>query len=223
MHTIFRLCLIATLLSLECAWADAPRRFDLTIPNLGVVKSQVRDYYADGSYKADVQRVTQAAQSYLEQNLRRYALMKPALVLDIDETAVSNLGYFRQYDLAYLAQEFNAWIELGQSPAIPEVLDLYRWSRAHGVAVFFVSGRLEKQRGATDRNLRQAGYLDWQELVLKPEGGNDPSSQFKPAQRKRIIEQGYAILANLGDQESDLSGGYADAQFKLPNPIYWIP
>jgi hypothetical protein len=30
------------------------------------------------------------------------------------------------------------------------------------------------------------------------------------------------IIANLGDQFSDLAGGYAERTFKLPNPFYSI-
>ena len=33
---------------------------------------------------------------------------------------------------------------------------------------------------------------------------------------------GYRIIANVGDQESDLTGGGADRSFKLPNPFYFI-
>ena len=38
------------------------------------------------------------------------------------------------------------------------------------------------------------------------------------------IEQvlGYLIILNVGDQESDLTGGFADRTFKLPNPFYFI-
>ena len=217
-----KLCLIA-ILATPWAWAEPSVRAELGIPNLGVAKRQVRDYYRNGGYRRDLQSVAQEAQSYLEQNLPRYALLKPALVLDIDETSISNLEHFQRYDMAFLPQEFVQWIDSAQSPAIPEVLDLYRWSRARGVVVFFLSGRREGQRAATDRNLRQAGYLDWQEIILKPDGSNELSSHFKPLQRKRIIEQGYSIVLNMGDQDSDLSGGYADSEFKLPNPMYWIP
>jgi len=28
------------------------------------------------------------------------------------------------------------------------------------------------------------------------------------------------IIANIGDQESDLAGGFAEKTFKLPNPFY---
>jgi hypothetical protein len=30
-------------------------------------------------------------------------------------------------------------------------------------------------------------------------------------------------VANFGDQFSDLSGGFADARYKLPNPMCFLP
>ena len=40
---------------------------------------------------------------------------------------------------------------------------------------------------------------------------------------KAIEAQGYDIVANVGDQYSDLAGGHADRAFKLPNPFYFLP
>jgi len=37
------------------------------------------------------------------------------------------------------------------------------------------------------------------------------------------VAQGYDILLTIGDQYSDLKGGYADKGFKLPNPMYYLP
>jgi hypothetical protein len=37
------------------------------------------------------------------------------------------------------------------------------------------------------------------------------------------VDEGYTILLSMGDQRSDLEGGYAERTFKLPNPYYWIP
>jgi hypothetical protein len=31
------------------------------------------------------------------------------------------------------------------------------------------------------------------------------------------------IIANIGDQQSDLFNGHAERPFKLPNPFYFIP
>ena len=46
---------------------------------------------------------------------------------------------------------------------------------------------------------------------------------YKSATRKHIESLGYDIVANFGDQFSDLKGGAADKTFKLPNPNYFLP
>ena len=30
-------------------------------------------------------------------------------------------------------------------------------------------------------------------------------------------------MANVGDQFSDLEGGFSDRAFKMPNPMYYLP
>ncbi len=40
---------------------------------------------------------------------------------------------------------------------------------------------------------------------------------------QQIEAEGYVIIANIGDQTSDLIGGYAEKTFKLPNPLYLAP
>ena len=47
--------------------------------------------------------------------------------------------------------------------------------------------------------------------------------EFKTSVRKEIAEKGYAIIADIGDEYSDLVGGYAEGKFKLPDPMYYIP
>ena len=57
-----------------------------------------------------------------------------------------------------------------------------------------------------------------------PEGASFKSaSDFKAPERRRLAEQGYTILISIGDQESDLAGGFAERTFKLPNPVYFLP
>jgi acid phosphatase len=91
------------------------------------------------------------------------------------------------------------------------------------VAVFFISGRPPSLREATERNLRAEGY-DWDGVVLLPEGVTFKSAAaFKAPERRRLAEQGYTILISIGDQESDLAGGFAERTFKLPNPVYFLP
>jgi predicted secreted acid phosphatase len=50
-----------------------------------------------------------------------------------------------------------------------------------------------------------------------------PTIQYKAGTRAYIEDQGYDIVADFGDQFSDLEGGYADKTFKMPNPNYYLP
>jgi len=50
-----------------------------------------------------------------------------------------------------------------------------------------------------------------------------PTVQYKSGTRAYIRSQGFRIVANFGDQFSDLKGGFADRAFKMPNPNYFLP
>lgn len=50
-----------------------------------------------------------------------------------------------------------------------------------------------------------------------------PTADFKSQARQAIEADGHTIIANVGDQLSDLTGGYAERCFKVPNPFYFIP
>ena len=53
--------------------------------------------------------------------------------------------------------------------------------------------------------------------------GSCTTIHYKSATRAHIESLGYDIVANFGDQDSDLTGGFADRTFKLPNPNYYLP
>src|SRR6185295_11431373 len=106
---------------------------------------------------------------------------------------------------------------------IRPVLALARLARERGIAVFFLTGRPERLRGPTERNLRAAGY-EWTGVLLKPDALSTPSAvEFKALERKKLVDQGYTIIVNVGDQMSDLEGGFAERTYKLPNPFYFVP
>ena len=46
---------------------------------------------------------------------------------------------------------------------------------------------------------------------------------YKSATRQHIESLGYDIVANFGDQFSDLAGRLRRRTFKLPNPNYFLP
>jgi len=54
-------------------------------------------------------------------------------------------------------------------------------------------------------------------------GTSCPTIQYKSGTRAYLESQGYDIVADFGDQFSDLLGGFADKTFKMPNPNYYLP
>ena len=54
-------------------------------------------------------------------------------------------------------------------------------------------------------------------------GTSCPTIRYKSGTRAYIESLGYEIVANFGDQFSDLEGGFADKTFKMPNPNYFLP
>jgi len=105
---------------------------------------------------------------------------------------------------------------------IEPVREIFRTARKLGVEVFFITGRRERVRAGTEANLRKVGCGDFAALVMKPNEWKGTAAACKTAERKRLVAEGRVIIANWGDQESDLSGGAAERTFKLPDPFYLI-
>jgi len=201
------------------------------VPSLPEARQQVEAYIDSGRYAADCAAVAARAREYLDR--RAQQATKPAAVFDIDETSLSNWPAYRANGWARITAGpcdlekgpcgLRAWQAMGQSKALPATLDLARHARELGVAVFFITGRPPELREATESNLRAEGY-EWDGLVLLPAGAAFKSAaDFKSPERRKLEEQGYTVLISIGDQQSDLAGGYAERTFKLPNPVYFLP
>ena len=159
----------------------------------------------------------------------------PALVLDIDDTSLSNWDVIKANDFGRIINGpcaalpegpcgWASWDLLAKAPAITPTLILFRQARTLNVTVFFITGRPESQRAATERNLQTAGYQGYAALYMVPEGIRYASAaDFKAPVRAAIEAAGYAVVVNMGDQPSDLAGGHAEMTFLLPNPFYRIP
>jgi acid phosphatase len=208
------------------------------LANIGEIKTALTKYHDCqpdnhlGCYEKDLSAVCNRAKTYLQHHLK--SVSKPAMVLDIDETSLSNWEEIKADDYGFHAKIWNDWVDSAKAPAIAPMLELYRFARQKNVAVFFITGRREPSRQVTEKNLQAAGYSDWQQLVLRPKADkpceNYPNRKetsevvcYKATERRKIADQGFHIILNLGDQMSDLRGGHAQRAYKLPNPFYYIP
>lgn len=199
-------------------------------PNLGKWKTSLIAYHncsgGHGCYTADLNRQSELAISVLRRRVARETPgEKLALVLDVDETALSNWDEEIQDDFGYISKDWNDWVNKKQAVAIKGTLRLYKEAVAHKVNIFFITGRGESQRKVTGENLKAVGYDHWAGLTLRGTHPKEQSvSEYKSAERKKIVDAGYHIILNVGDQLSDLNGiPQAECSVKLPNPFYYIP
>jgi putative acid phosphatase of HAD superfamily subfamily IIIB len=212
------------------------------IPNLGLVKNAIKYYYGDtvvngehqasptSNYAREVGNLEHSIMSYLR-NHRHPSSDKPAIVLDVDDTSLLTYNYEAANDFGY-NPTINAEYVLGERfPAVFGMNDVATWATSHGFSLFFVTGRPSTQQDATEGNLTKVGYPDFVKVYTKDQTQPYLSScaptcttiQYKSLTRKLIESQGYDIVANVGDQFSDLEGGYSDRSFKVPNPMYYLP
>ena len=191
--------------------------------NLYPHKLQLRAYIDSGGYAQDVATVALQANKYLAKRIAKGAKpgRKLAIVFDIDETTLSNLPHILANDYGYVPRIWDEWVAEGRARAIVPVQTIYDTAVRGKIAVFFLTGRKESDRAPTERNLRDVGYDTWTRIYYKP--ADDPTlttAAFKTDIRRKLTQEGYLIVANVGDQNSDLTGGYAERSFKLPNPFY---
>jgi acid phosphatase len=210
--------------------------------NIDKHKAQLRAYEKGmddnrGAYYEDIKQVIDDALTYVISRADKVEL--PAVVLDIDETSLSNWDNIEADDFGFigggecpmkpkLACGFPAWIDRAEAIAIGPTRNFFNAMRARNIAVFFITGRNDSQRRVTILNLHHEGFFDWTGLTTRPDDDQRGSIvPFKSGERERI-ESGeaagkpYHIIASIGDQESDLGGGHAECGFKIPNPFYFI-
>ncbi|MEU0033529.1 MULTISPECIES: HAD family acid phosphatase [unclassified Streptomyces] len=154
------------------------------------------------TWQQDVRAVLDQAVPYVQQRTANAAGQKLALVFDIDNTS--------------LETDFHPWYQL-PTPAVAPSLDLARYARSRGVDIFFISARPGIIASETKWNLTSVGYpvsglytRDLPDLF-------DEVSAYKTGKRAQIESLGYTIIANVGNNDSDLVGGHAERTFKLPD------
>ena len=193
-----------------------------TVPT-GKTAEQIRAYYDSGLWNRAVKKQANKAKAYLVKRTHgRHKARKPALVLDIDETSLNNFPCLNSGGgIPYSAVPYAVCVTKYDAPPILPVRSLFRRAKDLGVKVFFVTARPEAIRAGTLDNLKAAGFKGRYELILQPPDYTEDSKvPYKSGARKQIQKRGFTIIANVGDQQSDLKGGYSERTYKLPNPIY---
>jgi hypothetical protein len=174
------------------------------IPNLDSLVTELKQYHdctcTCGCYAHDLDTQAERAIAFLRQRAAHRAPgEKLAVVLDIDETSLSNYEEMLREGYVFNKPAFDAWVLTAADPAIPGTLRLDKEAARLGIPVFFITGRADSQRDATERNLHAQGFI-WQQLTLRSESTKGETvTQYKSGVRAQIAAQ-YKIVLNVGDQ-----------------------
>ncbi|GGL06190.1 HAD family acid phosphatase [Mangrovihabitans endophyticus] len=201
-------------------------------------------------YAREARQVARDGKRYLAAAHRTHKTR--AVLFDVDDTTLATWNYEVYSNWAYNPSTNATFVTEQRFPAVPGMLDTARAAEREGYAVFYLTGRPATQEAATLGNLTadgvgvDAGYPKPTDLrdgedglftkpavadypdYLRAACADDPNGScttvhYKAATRAHIESLGYDIVANFGDQYSDLKGGHADKTFQLPNPNYFLP
>jgi predicted secreted acid phosphatase len=221
--------------------------------NVNVLEDQVEHYYGSASatfpgvgtvtvpsstsnYAKQMKQIVTAAEAYLAKCAASYhGKGKPAVVFDIDDTLLNTYDYTLAEQFGYTSASNLVYINDAAFPAVFFMPQLVSFAAGHGYSIYYITGRPQSQTAATIKDLVAAGYAAPAagHLFLKP--ATPPSYlkcaaaptcttiEYKSGTRKYISSLGNTILADFGDQYSDLLGGDAGHAVKIPNPMYYLP
>jgi predicted secreted acid phosphatase len=205
---------------------------------------------SDSNYAKEAKSVEESGKRFLAD--QHHVHGTKAIILDVDDTTLLTWNYEIFSNWAYNPTTNATYVNNQMFPAVFGMVDLVRTAEREGYAIFYLTGRPTTQEDATLGNLTEdhigvdAGYpkpttlRDGEDgLFTKPAvadypdylqaacagdpNGSCTTIHYKSATRAHIESLGYDIVANFGDQFSDLEGGHADRTFKMPNPNYYLP
>jgi acid phosphatase len=180
-----------------------------------------------------------------ERKGERLTALKPAVILDIDETVLDNSPYQARlvvngenYDEFTWAQ----WCREENAAGLPGALEFTRLAASKGITVFYLSNRSQDLGQATLTNLRKLGFpiANDREVFLGlgifvpgcEQNGSDKNC------RRELISRDHRVLMQFGDQLGDFVTIMANSRegrveamapyldwigerwFVLPNPTY---
>ena len=157
------------------------------------VPAQARELPDKDQWLADTRAAMVGSRAYVGNRVERGG-GRLAVNLDIDNTSLAT----------YYAR----------GTAVPVVLRFARYARSKGVALLFNTGRERGQLAGVARSLRRAGY-DVREIC-----GRKPGERLvagKQRCRRHFVSEGYTLIANIGNRDTDFVGGSYERAYRLPN------
>lgn len=188
--------------------------------NLSVDKQRIVKYYDDGHFEREMKQVIDDA---LVSFKNCTCGPNSAVVFDIDDTLLWYYPNIKTIQFGYVPAIFHQWAIHDNQPQVPHIKRLYDFFVKRGCKIILLSGVGPDNSDFVIRNVKHAGFTKADVIITRTrEELKMTAAAYKTAHRKRLTEQGYDIIASIGDQWSDLTGGYAQHTVKIPNYLYII-
>lgn len=171
-----------------------------------------------------------------------YQSLPPAIILDIDETVLSNAAFTEgqiETGQGFSPELWKRWEQSRSAPAIPGVVRFIDHATDHGVAIYYVTNRAADAEADTIANLRAEGLpvaADGSNLWLK---GEQPDWVSDKTSRRAELAEKFRIILLIGDDFNDFTTGVKNVSIEeryavmernrsrigrqwivLPNPLY---
>ena len=137
--------------------------------------------------------------------------LPPAVILDVDETVVSNVDFQLTYERPFANHKLNTWSSNFDARPIAGVREFVRSARALGVAVFFVTNRPCQviagytdpcpQKTTTISDIREVGIDVRPEYVML--SGERPGWDREKLVRRKLIAETHRVIMLIGDDFGD--------------------
>jgi 5'-nucleotidase (lipoprotein e(P4) family) len=135
-----------------------------------------------------------------------FGTLPPAVILDLDETAMDNSGYqswMAVNGTTFDPKTWTAYVKTATSLAVPGAVEFAQYAESRGVKVFYVSNRTAEEEEATRKNMESLGFpLDaTMDTVLTSRERPDWTSA--KGTRRAHVARSYRVLLNVGDNFAD--------------------
>lgn len=143
----------------------------------------------------------------------------PAVILDLDETALDNSRFAArqlvQGKTFTFGDEWTAWVNESAASAVPGAVEFLQYARSRGVTPFYITNRTTIHKAPTLVNLQQLGMpVSEETLIVRADSSTDKTA------RRNAVTARYRVLLYLGDAMGDFPADGDVPKLVVANPIY---
>src|ERR1041385_5138338 len=169
---------------------------------------------SSAEYRALAFQTFSLAKLRLDQDLaqhrsRRSKALRPAIIVDADETVLDNSRFQAELILrgaAYSPQAWTAWCDRAEAGAVPGAVEFLNYAFSHGVHVFYITNRRQTEKAGTVANLKKLGFPDVSDdTVMIREQGTTSSKES----RRQSVRARYRVVLLVGDNLNDFNDDFA--------------